>query len=64
MSSTIVIFELWNPQYEYFDAFKVVDDCAHIILVTDTLVTDDSYLTLSGFYTSILHWEIRVFTSS
>ena len=36
----------------------------NIILVTGTLVTDDSYLALSGFYSSLLHWEIRVLTSS
>jgi len=27
--------------------------------VTHTLVIEDSHLTLIGFYTSLLHWEIR-----
>ena len=54
----------WVHWCVYILSFRGLYSYKHIILVTDTLVTDDSYLTLSGFYTSLFHWEKRVFTSS
>ena len=54
----------WVHWCVYILSFRGLYSYKHIILVTDTLVTDDSYLTLSGFYSSLFHWEKRVFTSS
>ena len=41
-----------------------LEDCAHIqivILVTHTMVIEDSDLTLIDFYATLLHWEVRFY---